>query len=167
MSKIIRFASNFFLSVDDNFFKDNSEQERTRLLRFTEEKNNQILHYNNQLAQLQTKLDKAQSNAVKWESKWTHIQNTAAKKTLLLGRIKIATHNLYQVSFTPLNPCNCNTFIQLVCKHSRGSSGNPTDNTVVQLERIQTFIQDLTQITNEIRRQEAEQREKEKAKNRE
>ena len=39
----------------------------------------------------------AQSNAVKWESKWTHIQNTAAKKTLLLGRIKIATHNLYQV----------------------------------------------------------------------
>jgi len=37
----------------------------------------------------------------------------------------------------------------------------------VQLERIQTFIQDLTQITNEIRRQEAEQREKEKAKNRE
>jgi len=130
--------------------QDNSEQERTRLLRFTEEKNNQILHYNNQLAQLQTKLDKAQSNAVKWESKWTHIQNTAAKKTLLLGRIKIATHNLYQ----------------LVCKHSRGSV-NPTDNTVVQLERIQTFIQDLTQITNEIRRQEAEQREKEKAKNRE
>jgi len=55
---------------------------------------------------------------------------------------------------------------QLVCKHSRGSV-NPTDNTVVQLERIQTFIQDLTQITNEIRRQEAEQREKEKAKNRE
>ena len=47
---------------------------------------------------MQTKLDKAQSNAVKWESKWTHIQNTAAKKTLLLGRIKIATHNLYQVS---------------------------------------------------------------------
>ena len=55
------------------------------------------MHFNNQLAQLQTRLDKAQSNAVKWESKWTHIQNTAAKKTLLLGRIKIAIHNLYQV----------------------------------------------------------------------
>ena len=94
--------------------QDASEQEKARLVRFTEEKNNQILHYNNQLgtlwiyfytfliavflAQLQTRLDKAQSNAVKWESKWTHIQNTAAKKTLLLGRIKIATHNLYQVT---------------------------------------------------------------------
>jgi len=76
-----------------------SEDEKARLVRFTEEKNNQILHYNNKLAQLQTRLDQAQSNAVKWESKWTHIQNTAAKKTLLLGRIKIATHNLYQVCF--------------------------------------------------------------------
>jgi len=92
------FIDYFFIKIK-TFSKDNSEQERTRLLRFTEEKNNQILHYNNQLAQLQTKLDKAQSNAVKWESKWTHIQNTAAKKTLLLGRIKIATHNLYQVPF--------------------------------------------------------------------
>ena len=78
-------------------FQEASEQEKARLVRFTEEKNNEILHFNNQLAQLQTRLDKAQSNAVKWESKWTHIQNTAAKKTLLLGRIKIAIHNLYQV----------------------------------------------------------------------
>merc|ERR1711937_570267 len=121
-----------------------SEDEKARLVRFTEEKNNQILHYNNKLAQLQTRLDQAQSNAVKWESKWTHIQNTAAKKTLLLGRIKIATHNLYQ----------------LVCKHSKGTV-QPTENTITQLDRIQTFIHDLTLITNEIKRQEAEQREKE------
>merc|ERR1711937_467290 len=121
-----------------------SEDEKARLVRFTEEKNNQILHYNNKLAQLQTRLDQAQSNAVKWESKWTHIQNTAAKKTLLLGRIKIAIHNLYQ----------------LVCKHSKGTVA-PTEDTMVQLDRIQTFIQDLSQITSEIKRQEAEQREKE------
>jgi len=136
-------ATHIDLLEREQLNQEASEQEKARLVRFTEEKNNQILHYNNQLAQLQTRLDKAQSNAVKWESKWTHIQNTAAKKTLLLGRIKIATHNLYQ----------------LVCKHSKGTV-QPTENTIVQLERIQTFIQDLTQITNEIRRQEAEQREK-------
>ena len=56
---------------------------------FPQEKNNEILGYNNQLAGLQTWLDAAQSQAVKWESKWTHIKNTAAKKTLLLGRIKM------------------------------------------------------------------------------
>jgi hypothetical protein len=119
-----------------------SEDEKARLVRFTEEKNNQILHYNNKLAQLQTRLDQAQSNAVKWESKWTHIQNTAAKKTLLLGRIKIATHNLYQ----------------LVCKNSKGTV-QPTENTITQLDRIQTFIHDLTLITNEIRKHESKTKE--------
>lgn len=53
------------------------------------EKDNEILSQNNQLAGLQTRLDVAQSEAVKWESKWTHIKNTAAKKTLELGRIKM------------------------------------------------------------------------------
>ena len=100
-------------------------------------------------------------------------QSGRTSKILLRRRLCFSAVSKSQLTiftrfyFTPLNPCNCNTFFQLVCKHSRGSSGNPTDNTVVQLERIQTFIQDLTQITNEIRRQEAEQREKEKAKNRE
>ena len=65
------------------------ELEKQQLMKYTEEKNNEILSYNNQLAGLQTRLDKAQSAAVKWESKWTHIKNTAAKKTLLLGRVKM------------------------------------------------------------------------------
>ena len=42
------------------------EKERGALVKFTEEKNNEILHYNNKLAQLQTRLDRAQSEAVKW-----------------------------------------------------------------------------------------------------
>ena len=65
------------------------EQEKQQLMKYTEDKNNEILSYNNQLAGLQTRLDKAQSDAVKWESAWTHIKNTAAKKTLLLGRVKM------------------------------------------------------------------------------
>ena len=38
-----------------------SEDEKARLVRFTEEKNNQILHYNNKLAKLQTRLDQVKS----------------------------------------------------------------------------------------------------------
>jgi len=112
------------------------EHEKGRLAKFTEEKNNEMLSYNNQLAQLQTQLEKEQSRAVKWESQWTHIKNTAAKKTLLLGRIKMATHNLFL----------------LVHRHSKQQT--MVEQTDKQLEKIQTFIQDLTQITGEIKRSE-------------
>jgi len=67
----------------------------TLLLWLLQEKNNEILGYNNQLAAIQTKLDKAQSTAVMWESQWTHIKTTAAKKTLLLGRIKMYASFFY------------------------------------------------------------------------
>nr|XP_002128459.1 coiled-coil domain-containing protein 42 homolog [Ciona intestinalis] len=119
--------------------QDAIEEEKGRLVKFTEEKSNEILYYNNQLAQMQTRLDQAQSKAVKWESKWTHIQNTAAKKTLLLGQIKIATLNLFQ----------------LVNKHLKQQATVPIENTSLQLDKIQMFIQDLSQITTEIKRVEA------------
>lgn len=153
--------------------QETMEREKQKFNKFIEDKNTEILHYNNQLAQLQTRLDRAQSEAVHWESKWTHIQNTAAKKTLLLGRIKIATHNLYQ----------------LVLKHAkntrngeeaegdegemnlegekddekssakRSGSANlaaagSTEVTAMKLDRIQNFIQDLTQIAADIKKQE-------------
>lgn len=112
------------------------EKHRQQLMKYIEEKDNEILSYNNQLSTLQTRLDVAQSEAVKWESAWTHIKNTAAKKTLELGRIKMATHNLYQ----------------LVKKHQKQAA--QAEETPDQLNQIQMFIQDLTTITNEIRRME-------------
>ena len=33
------------------------------------------------------------------ESEWTRIQTTSAKKTLMLGQIKMATHNLYALVY--------------------------------------------------------------------
>ena len=155
------------------------EKEKQKFNRFTEEKNTEILHYNNQLAQLQTRLDKAQSEAVHWESKWTHIQNTAARKTLLLGQIKIATHNLFQLvqrharnnrsndggdeddeayeSNEVANKGSGSGKDQ--GKSSRGPSANlaaagSTEVTANQLDKIQSFIQDLTQIAADIRKQE-------------
>ncbi|KAI0241841.1 Coiled-coil domain-containing protein 42 like-2 [Lamellibrachia satsuma] len=112
-----------------------------RCLHVVDEKNNEILGFNNQLAVIQTKLDKAQSQAVMWESQWTHIKTTAAKKTLLLGRIKMAAHNLYQ----------------LVVQHqrSRRHEEEDTEDTNQQLDRIQQYIMDLNQITADIKKAEA------------
>lgn len=121
----------------DHKNQDAMEREKASLGRFIEEKNNENLNYNNQLAQLQTHLEDAQSKAVTWESKWTEIQNTAAEKTLLLGRTKMATHNLYM----------------LVNKHLKQEI--PAEGTLEQLSKIQTFIQDLSHIAHDIKRAEA------------
>ncbi|RUS83165.1 hypothetical protein EGW08_009065 [Elysia chlorotica] len=114
--------------------QDRVENQRQELMKYMEEKENQVLNYNNQLSGLQTRLDAAQSEAVKWESRWTHIKNTAAKKTLLLGRIKMATHNLYQ----------------LVKSHQNQT--DELEDTTEQLTQIQQFVQDLNQITSEIKK---------------
>ncbi|XP_011906685.1 PREDICTED: coiled-coil domain-containing protein 42A isoform X2 [Cercocebus atys] len=73
------------------------ERAKARLARYMEEKDDEILQQNNELARLQMRFDHARSNVIIWESRWAHIQNTAAKKTLLLGTIKMATLNLFQI----------------------------------------------------------------------
>ncbi|XP_050407999.1 coiled-coil domain-containing protein 42 homolog isoform X1 [Patella vulgata] len=116
--------------------QDVIENQRQELMKYIETKDNQILSQNNQLSGLQTRLDKAQSEAVKWESKWTHIKNTAAKKTLLLGRIKMATHNLHQ----------------LVKKHQKQPPTDQVEETSEQLNQIFVFVRDLTDIVIELRK---------------
>ncbi|XP_034565183.1 coiled-coil domain-containing protein 42 [Notolabrus celidotus] len=56
------------------------------------------LQGSNRLSQLQTELADALSEASTWERKWNHIQETAAKKTLQLGAIKMAVLNLYEMT---------------------------------------------------------------------
>lgn len=55
------------------------------------------------------------------DSEWTRIQTTAARKTLLLGQIKMATHNLYT----------------LMSKHlQRRVPSKESEDTMMQLGRV-------------------------------
>lgn len=58
--------------------------------------------------------------AVPQESKWVQIQNTAAEKTLLLGRTRMSALNLFQ----------------LVCQHQRQPPALDVKDTEGQLEQV-------------------------------
>lgn len=53
---------------------------------------------NNELAELQAKLDHSQNEAHKAENEWNHIQTTAAGKTLLIGETRMFVYFI-QTSF--------------------------------------------------------------------
>ncbi|XP_054629969.1 coiled-coil domain-containing protein 42 like-2 isoform X2 [Dunckerocampus dactyliophorus] len=74
------------------------DQQRKTLLTFNREHHLMLLHNSNQLSQLQHKLERAQPEVEHWETMWKHIHDTAAKETLLLGLIKMATLNLYELT---------------------------------------------------------------------
>ncbi|KAM5273540.1 coiled-coil domain-containing protein 42 [Ctenodactylus gundi] len=112
------------------------ERAKARLARYMEEKDDEILQHNNELARLQMRLDRARSDVIVWESRWAHIQNTAAKKTLLLGTIKMATLNLFQI----------------ISKQLKESTQVSLDDTHKQLDMIQQFIQDLSDIWAEVKK---------------
>jgi hypothetical protein len=93
---------------------------------------------NNQLAELQSKLDHAQNEAHNAENDWNHIQTTAAGKTLLIGETRMAIRNLYQ----------------LVLKHHNKEHEKTIDvDTDYQLKKVEEFVNDLTNITKEITRE--------------
>ncbi|EGV93859.1 Coiled-coil domain-containing protein 42A [Cricetulus griseus] len=75
------------------------------------------------------------------ESRWAHIQNTAAKKTLLLGTIKMATLNLFQI----------------VSRQLKETTQESLEDTHKQLDLIQQFIQDLSDIWAEVKKKEQQQ----------
>jgi hypothetical protein len=97
-----------------------------------QEKNNIILNNNNELANLQTKLEESQHRTAFWQAEWDHTIKNATQKSLLLGQIKMATANLFNVVKSHLN-----------------NRLNWTNDTSLQLEKIQQFIMDLSQITEE------------------
>ncbi|KAK2490068.1 hypothetical protein MC885_003407 [Smutsia gigantea] len=117
------------------------ERTKAQLARYMEEKDDEILQLNNELARLQMCFDRARSDVIIWESRWAHIQNTAAKKTLLLGTIKMATLNLFQT----------------VSKQLKETTNVTLEDTHRQLDMVQQFIQDLSDIWAEVKKKEQQQ----------
>ncbi|XP_038619651.1 cilia- and flagella-associated protein 73 [Tachyglossus aculeatus] len=111
------------------------ELERLRLHQCVEERGDEILQHNNQLAQLRTQLERARARTLKWEARWTRIQNTAAQKTLLLGQIKMASFSLFQ----------------LVRSHMNRPPQVPLEDTEGQLDKVQQYVKDLSDILADLR----------------
>ncbi|XP_030582197.1 coiled-coil domain-containing protein 42 homolog [Archocentrus centrarchus] len=110
-------------------------EHRKTLLELEEQHNLLLLQRNNQVSRLQTELEKTRSEGLIWERKWSHIQETAAKKTLKLGQIKMATLNLYEMMGGQVG----------------GEEGVDVNETEKQLEQIKEFIEDQTEIVKQHR----------------
>ncbi|XP_028914290.1 cilia- and flagella-associated protein 73 [Ornithorhynchus anatinus] len=128
-------ATQAFLLGREQAQRREVELERLRLHQCMEERSDEILRHNNQLAQLRTQLERARARTLKWEAKWTRIQNTAARKTLLLGQIKMASFSLFQ----------------LVRSHTKRPPQVPLEDTEGQLDKVQQYMKDLSDILADLR----------------
>ncbi|XP_040898806.1 coiled-coil domain-containing protein 42 homolog [Toxotes jaculatrix] len=87
----------------------------------------------NELSQLQTELENTLSEALVWEKRWNHIEETAMKKVVLLGQIKMATLNLYEATDGQLGE----------------NEGVDINDTEKQLDKIKMFILDHEDIVKQ------------------
>ncbi|NXU81532.1 CC42M protein, partial [Oreotrochilus melanogaster] len=71
---------------------------RQELQRYQEEASSELLHTSKELDQLHACLEATRHDVLQEESHWAHIQNVASQKTLLLGQIKLAVLNLFQLT---------------------------------------------------------------------
>ncbi|XP_029960059.1 coiled-coil domain-containing protein 42 homolog [Salarias fasciatus] len=101
------------------------DQQRKAAAVLEDQRNSFILQKKNELSQLQRQLEKTCSEALKWEKKWNHIKETAAKKTLTLGQIKMATLNLYEMMGAVI-----------------GEEGVDMNHTERQLDQIKMYLED-------------------------
>ncbi|XP_004456214.2 cilia- and flagella-associated protein 73 isoform X2 [Dasypus novemcinctus] len=111
------------------------EAARARLQRLQDAGQDERLRHGQRRAQLQERLEAARERTLRWESQWIHIQNTAAEKTLLLGRARMAALNMFQQ----------------VCQHRRQPPTLDIEDTEGQLEQVKLFIQDLSAMLTSLR----------------
>ncbi|KAM8760530.1 coiled-coil domain-containing protein 42 homolog [Acanthopagrus schlegelii] len=113
--------------------QEQADRQRRALQTLEDQRHLLQLHKNNQLSQLYKKMEKMCSEALTWERKWNHIQETAAMKTLLLGKIKIVTLNLYE----------------MIDDEVKGEEGVDVNDTETQLDKVRMFIQDNEDIVKQ------------------
>ncbi|KAL6105099.1 cfap73 [Pungitius sinensis] len=99
---------------------------RTSLVALRSNRRLPRLEKSNRLTQLYRDLEKMRAETLHWESKWNYIQETTARKTLLLGRIKMATLNLYEMTIDSVE----------------GDIVSVMNDTKTQLDEIIAFIKD-------------------------
>jgi hypothetical protein len=97
-----------------------------------------VLSLNTKLAKLTHEKDVSEKQTEFWEAQATGAEQSATKKTLLLGRIRMATANLYA----------------LVNAHSGAGQMERIPGTEKQLEKIQVFIKDLEDVVNDFEAEE-------------
>ncbi|NXL43723.1 CCD42 protein, partial [Podilymbus podiceps] len=106
-----------------------------RLRRYQEEAGSEILHTSHELAQLRLRLEAARQDLLQGESRWAHARSTATRKTLLLGQIKLAVLNLFQLATARL---------QLPAEAA-------PEDTEAQLDAVLLCMQDLAAICAQLR----------------
>ncbi|XP_051474468.1 coiled-coil domain-containing protein 42 [Apus apus] len=116
--------------------KEMSDQGNVLLDQYKAEKDVEILHYKKELQELQLHFEQAQSDVHLWEGHWADVQTTNAKKAQLLAMIKMAICSLFQTVSTQLK-----ANLKLL-----------RDDSHRQLDMIQQFIQDHTDLLLEVKR---------------
>ncbi|XP_041667646.1 coiled-coil domain-containing protein 42-like [Cheilinus undulatus] len=86
------------LSQKDAEIDQQIEEKRKEISTLTDQQHLERLQGNNELAQLQAELARVMAENAAWSKKWNSIQETAQKKTLLLGEIKMAVANLFELT---------------------------------------------------------------------
>ncbi|XP_069565561.1 coiled-coil domain-containing protein 42 homolog [Brachyistius frenatus] len=127
MENLLHFRNKLYQSESKR--QDHVDQMRKEMLVLEDQHNLLRLQRNNELSSLHDVLEKTRSEALTWERKWNYIQETAAKKTLMLGQIKMGTLNLYEMTGGIV-----------------GDEGVDMNDTEKQLEYIKTFLGDHTEI---------------------
>ena len=115
------------------------KEDRYFLAKYKEAKYNEILNHNNLLADMNARHDDLQITTAKLDNEWSRIQDTTSTKALMVGRIRIAVQNLFE----------------LINKQVKQFTKIRNFDTMPQLERIQNFLQDFNHITQDVKRLEA------------